>query len=176
MNQEKTAQSIAYELANVYAPFFNVERCGRIGQTDLAFSACYHRKDERYVFTKKVKVWEVENQQKLFAAAPVQQVTAEFIERLKEDMLAEADKWEPEQSHMSTVCMGIILTDQPVGKEVIRSASKFRKLTFLKWGARGWMEMYVAVLDLHKHEIYVHRKGRPFIKPFITYIEEGRKQ
>lgn len=174
MMQKEAVKKFVHDLCNLYVPFFDVERNETIGRTPLAFSAVYKRRDERYMFTKKVKVWGVENQQIIFAAAPDQPISMSFVHQMIEDMQVSMKEFLPEhQEHMSTVFTAIIITDQPVDKETIQWVSKFRKVKFLKYGMHGWAEMYLSILEVPKRNIHIHKKGKPFIEPVQTFIEGG---
>ncbi|WP_338754317.1 hypothetical protein [Bacillus sp. FJAT-52991] len=176
MERVKDVQTVVHELANIYVPFFDVERGGKIGSTNLAFSAVYNRRDERYMFTKKIKVWGVDNQQIVFVAAPELQVSEEYVDQLMTDMIHSIKEYVPQHGeHMSTVFTGIIITNRSVTSEVIRTIEKVRRLKFLKFGTQGWVEMYIAILDHSTKEIYMHKKGKIFIEPLYHYLKEEEK-
>lgn len=173
MKGVNNVQKVVHELANIYVPFFDVERGGKVGSTDIAFSAVYNRRDERYMFTKKIKVWGVDNQQIVFVTTPDLEVSEAYIDRMMNDMIDCTNEYvKPHGEHMSTVFTGVIITDQPVTSEVIHTILKIRKLNFFKFGIQGWMEMYIAILDLSKKEIYMHKKGKLFIEPLYHYLKE----
>ncbi|KAB7704222.1 hypothetical protein F9802_18190 [Bacillus aerolatus] len=177
MQQRAAVETFVHDLCNLYVPYFNVERNSRIGKTDLEFSAVYTRRDERYLITKKAKVWGVENQQVVFVSAPEQAVTITYVEQMIKDMQSSMkDYLHEHRDHMSTVFTGVIVTDQPISKKVIHLAERFRKVKFLRFGAHGWAELNIAILDLPEKRTYIHKKGRPFVEPLNTFLKGEKKE
>ena len=56
----------ANELANKYTALYDVYRNEKLGEYTLPFYAIYRRRDERYMISKRIKVYGVENQQIVF--------------------------------------------------------------------------------------------------------------
>ena len=61
---------------------------------------------------------------------------------------------------MSTVVLGIVITDQDVDKKVIKEVKRYRKLKFIKFGLHGWVDMYSVLINLKDRKIYVHPEER----------------
>ena len=109
-------KNFANELANKYTIYFDVYRDEKIGDLPLAFIALFKRRDERYMITKKIKVYGVENQQVVFASVCEGQIPENFVRLYKDTILQNMKSFIPEDSeHMSTIVIGFIITDeQPV--------------------------------------------------------------
>ncbi|WP_017728172.1 hypothetical protein [Halalkalibacterium ligniniphilum] len=156
-----------HEMANRYTTQFNVYRDERIGEIPLDFYAQYQRKDEKYLMTKAIKVWGVENQQYVFvkkqeSPLSIQEITAfgrEIDKQIKEFIPAK-------QEHMSTVFLGVIVTNQLIQRDVIKEVKRSRKLRFMKYGLHGWAERYIAIVQLDRKEIHVNKKARDLLKGF----------
>jgi hypothetical protein len=174
-SKTKSLQHYINEIANKYTMYFNVYRNEMLGEIPLVFAAHYHRKDEKYLISKTIKIWGVENQQSVFAVAPSEPVHEAMIDAMQKNILAKVKEYVPHnEEHMSTVFIGVFLTDHPVSKNVIKKVRKLRNIKFLKFGLHGWIEMYIAVIDVANKQIYIHRKGKEFMKIFEnTLNEEG---
>lgn len=166
-------QKFVHELTNKYVPFFDVERDEILGSTPLAFKAEYKRRDERYMITKNIKIWSVENQQFVFVSMMPKIVTVDFIEQFKRDLEKSIQKYIPKHGeHMSSVFLGIIVTDQNIEKKVLKGVKRYRKVKFIKFGFHGWAEIYVAIVDIKQMQLFIHPKGRQFVKPIETMLRE----
>ncbi|QZT34592.1 hypothetical protein HUR95_04300 [Caldalkalibacillus thermarum TA2.A1] len=173
MTQQKSSEHYIQKLANRFVHFFDVYREERLGQIPLAFMALYKRRDERYLMTKSIKIWAVENQQCVFVAQPHIPLGKGFLDKFKEELLKSVKQFVPQhREHMSTIFLGVIVTDQPVADELLREVRRFRKLRFIKYGWHGWAEIYLAIVDLAEKKVHIHPKGEPFVEPLQKQLEE----
>ena len=169
---EKDMKQYVNDLMNKYVGFFDVYREDKIGETPLAFKAIYKRRDEKYFISKTIKVYGVETQQCVFVAEKQEPVTKQFFNQFEKDVRANITKYVSHHSeHMSTVFLGVIVTDQPVSSELIKEVSKYRKIQFIKFGLHGWAEIYFAIVDVKGEQVYFHRKGKTFVEPFEKNFE-----
>ncbi|MDQ0340429.1 hypothetical protein J2S00_003244 [Caldalkalibacillus uzonensis] len=170
---EQTIRHYIQKIANRFVHFFDVYRDEDLGQIPLAFMALYKRRDERYLITKSIKVWGVENQQCVFVAASKAPLTSGFIQMFKEELIKNIKHYVPEhREHMSTIFLGVMVTDQPVTRDLVREVRRFRKLRFIKYGWYGWAEIYMAIVDLKAKEVHIHPKGESFVEPFKKQLTE----
>lgn len=161
------------QLANAYVGYYDVYRDDKIGELPLAFTAIYKRRDERYFITKSVKVWGAENQQFVFVQAKQSPISMDDINRLQSSIRQRMPDFIPQKDeHMSSVFIGVIVTDRPITAEVMKEVKKYRKLRFFKFGFHGWAEMYMAVVSLNDASVYIHRKGKPFIETIGQILEK----
>lgn len=166
------------ELINKYVIYFDVYRDEKIGETPLAFKALYKRRDEKYLITKTIKVWGIENQQCVFVTTPEGELTKEFIQQFEKDMQGSVNEHVVQhRDHMSTIFLGVVVTDQPVTEAFVKGVRKYRKLKFIKYGLHGWAELYLAIVDLNGEVVYVNPKGKTFAEPLEKTLKtkEERK-
>ncbi|WP_241657844.1 hypothetical protein [Anaerobacillus alkaliphilus] len=174
---QQTMKHYINEIMNKYVVFFDVYRGDKIGQTPLAFSALYKRRDEKYLITKTIKVWGIENQQCVFAATREEPLTKEFIQQFERDIRENINSYVAHhKEHMSTIFLGVVVTDQPVTEAFIKGVRKYRKVKFIKYGMHGWAELYLAIVDLHAEKVYVHRKGDTYVEPFLKSLLKKEEQ
>jgi hypothetical protein len=162
------------EMANQYTMQFNVYREEKLGKTELDFYAEFQRRDEKYLMTKTIKVWSVENQQYAFVKSQANGISTEDIKQFAKEIDTRIKEFVPaKRDHMSTYFVGFIVTNQPVDKKVMKEVRKARKLQFLKYGLHGWADRYIAIVDLTERKVYVNNKGREFVKGFEDALLKG---
>ncbi|MEB1806442.1 MAG: hypothetical protein LPK26_03900 [Bacillaceae bacterium] len=155
------------DLANLYIGSFNVYRDEKLGEIPLAFYAEYLRRDEKYLMTKTIKVWSVENQQYVFISEQEKPISKRDIQQFGQSLLANVHQFVPsKQDHMSTTFLGAVVTNQPISKEVVSEVERFRKVKFIKFGWHGWAEFYIGVVNISEEKTYIHKKGKELLKPF----------
>ncbi len=177
LSTDQTMKHYINEIINKYVVFFDVYRGDKIGQTPLAFSALYKRRDEKYLITKTIKVWGIENQQCVFATTREVPLTEEFIRQFERDIRENVDGYVAQhKEHMSTIFLGVVVTDQPVPEAISKGVRKYRKVKFIRYGMHGWAELYLAIVDLHNEKIYVHRKGDTYVEPFLKSLKKKEEQ
>ncbi|MFC5714350.1 hypothetical protein ACFPU1_16490 [Thalassorhabdus alkalitolerans] len=163
-------QGLITEAANRMTNQYNVYRDTKLGNEPLSFTAEYHRKDEKYFLTKKVRVYEVQNQHFLFVKE-LEHITAKDIKRMTESMLTHMKSFIPNQGeHMSTMFAGVLVTEGEVANEAKKMARRFRKIKFLNYGKDGWADLYIAIVQVKEKEIYIHKKGRELVYVFDTLL------
>lgn len=176
MSNQDALSKFVHELANKYVYDFDVYRNEQLGEIPLAFMAKHFRRDEKYMISKKVKIWGVENQQYVFVTTQREEVTNQFLNRFQKEIRDRIEEYVVQhQEHMSTIFLGIVVTTQPLAKDLAKGVMKYRKIKFIKYGLHGWAEVYVAVVDLHQERIYIHPKGKAFVEPLEKmFLKESR--
>ncbi len=155
------------EMANQYTMQFNVYRQEKLGATDLEFYAEFQRRDEKYLMTKTIKVWSVENQQYAFVKKKSSSLTKEDITKFATEIDVHIKEFVPEKrEHMSSYFVGVIVTNHQVDKQVLREVRRARRIQFMKFGLHGWADRYIAIVDLTEKKVHINNKGREFIKGF----------
>src|SRR5699024_12251724 len=86
MPQHNYLNHFVNELANKYTVFFDVYRDEWLDDIPLSFIAQYRRRDERYMFTKKVKIYGVENQQLVFTTTCRNEVTLDGLDNVHKNI------------------------------------------------------------------------------------------
>ncbi|HHY22204.1 MAG TPA: hypothetical protein GX525_10100 [Bacilli bacterium] len=158
------------DVAKRYTTFFNVYRNEHLGDVPLTFYAQYKRRDEKYFLTKKLNVWGIENQQVVFVIEK-DHVTLADIQQLKREMLYHAESYIPKHSeHMSTSFLGVVVANGRVEESAIKAVRSFRKIKFFKYGFHGWGEFYLGIVHLPEEDLFVHRKGKEFMRLFRTEL------
>lgn len=159
------------QLQNALKYQFDIYEDDHLGHLPLHFSAHYQRRDERYVLSKKATVWSVENNQHFFFYEPKEATMEAFSEFVRElDAYIQTNPHHSSQ-HMSSIYVGFLLTEKAPSPELRQAARRCRRLSFIKWGMHGWVERYVGILLHDGSQLYAHRKGKPFVEPFLQIYQ-----
>ncbi|WP_209123270.1 hypothetical protein [Alkalihalobacillus sp. BA299] len=158
------------QLVEKYSRHFNVYKKKKLGCIPLSFYAEYLRRDEKYFLTKSIPIWGVNNQQFVFVWTKETKVVEEDIQTFATELLKNSASYVPSHSeHMSSVLLGVILTNKPLENAVIKEVKKFRKVKFLKFGMNGWIEYYIGLVNVDEKKVYVNRKGREYMQHFKVH-------
>ncbi|NEU30810.1 hypothetical protein GN156_08475 [bacterium LRH843] len=165
--EQLTMKKFMNEMQNLYTTRFNVYRDEKIGNIPLSFYAEFKRRDEKYLMTKTIKIWEVENQQYVFVKEQDGAVTIEDIQNFAQELDRNISSFVPDkQDHMSSYLVGVIVTNESVEKKVQKAVQRSRKIKFIKCGLHGWVDRYMAIVSLKDKCVYVQTKGREFVTGF----------
>ncbi|WP_078428594.1 hypothetical protein [Alkalihalobacterium alkalinitrilicum] len=164
------SKSYLDRLIGKYSRHFNVFTSKELGSIPLSFYAEYKRRDEKYFMTKSIPIWGVDNQQYVFVWEKETKVTKGDVQTFATELLRNSASYVPSHSeHMSSILLGVILTNKPLEKDVIKEVKKLRKLKFLKFGMNGWIECYVGLVHVDDNEVYVNKKGREYMQHFKVH-------
>ncbi len=75
------------------------------------------------------------------------------------------------EEHMSTIILGMIVTNHDIDQKVLKEAKRFRKIKFLKFGLHGWAEIYLAIVNPKKKNIIIHSKGKQFVSGVDNFLK-----
>ncbi|WP_216830475.1 hypothetical protein [Alkalihalobacterium elongatum] len=155
------------EIVEKYSRHFNIYKEKRLGSIPISFYAEYKRRDEKYFMSKSIPIWGVDNQQYVFVWEKDAEVTKDDVQTFAKELLKSSSSYVPSHNeHMSSILLGVIITNKPIEKDVVKEVKKLKKLKFLKFGMNGWLECYVGLVHVQNKEVYVNRKGREYMQHF----------
>lgn len=135
-------------LLAAHETWFDVQCDFELGGRVFPGFAAFHEHGERYVLSRKAKLWGVSSHEYVFF---------EDTERLDEDMLARevafmeseglavVDPSEPD--HMASNISLVVIADG-IGDSVARAVRKVRFRKSYRLGLEGWTDLRLAVIDL----------------------------
>lgn len=127
------------------------------GQTFPAYAE-FHSHGEKYVLTRKAKLWEVDAHEYLFfqvADALADSDVTTWIQFMVTEALKKVD---PVPNHM-TSCISLVLVANAVTDDAQRVLRKTRFHKEFKFGFRGWADLRLAAVDLSAQKVFTNAAG-----------------
>lgn len=147
------AQTMLKRLLAAHETWFDVERGRTVAGRVFPGVAEYHEQGEKYVLTKRAKLWEVASNEYVFFDA-VGFLEEGAFEDMVSFMKAQAlpEMVHPHPDHMFSNLSLVLIADS-VAPEVPRAVRRTRFRKNYKWGIWGWSDLRVAVVDLGAGEV-----------------------
>lgn len=146
--ERSRSRQLLERLLAAHETWFDVRRDAEVAGRAFAGFAEFHEHGEKYVLSKRAKLWEVSSNEYVFFEA-VGRLGADELDRLvsfmKTKALAAVVK--PHANHMfSNLSLVVVAGTVGAGVERAVRATRFRKN--FKWGLWGWSDLRVAVVDM----------------------------
>lgn len=131
-----------------------------LGRMVDLYARC-HVRNEKFFLSKKATLgaWEtneyylVEGHTARLSAAEVQDFTA-FLVRAADELV------KPHEEHMSSIVVGILVSERGFEPEAIRIGTRFKHESSFWFGLRGWRSVRLLLVDLSSGQVYASRKGK----------------
>lgn len=147
------------QLLDAHRAYYDVT-CGyRFAGRTFPGYAEFHSHGERYVLSKKAKLWEVDAHEYLFFdTAPV--ADGAYLEELIAFMTGPVlGKVEPKPDHMASYLSAVVIADRAdVAAPALVRRARFRKN--FRLGLRGWADLRLAVIDLQGYNVCTNGQGK----------------
>ena len=147
------AQTMLKRLLAAHETWFDVERGRTVAGRVFPGVAEYHEQGEKYVLTKRAKLWEVASNEYVFFD------TVGFLEEGAFDEMvafmktrALPEMVHPHPDHMFSNLSLVLIADS-VAPGIANAVRRTRFRKNYKWGIWGWSDLRVAVVDLGAGEI-----------------------
>ena len=149
---------ILQRLILAHETWFNVSLNYEYGGRVFPGYAEFHSHGEKYVLTKRAKLWEVDAHEYLFfASADV--LSLDEIQDWIEFMTTKAlEKVNPEPNHMNSY-ISLVLVVNGVDEAAKKAIRKARFHKEFKFGFLGWADLRLAVVDLSKRCVLANAAG-----------------
>ena len=148
--------------------YFDVERDHRFGGRAFDGYAQFHSSAERYVLTKRAKLWGVNVHEHMFFLC-CDELTSEELADLTNFMTATAlEKVQPDPEHMTTYLTLVVIAGAATD-DVHRAVRRTRFRKNLRFGLQGWVDLRLALVDLGGQEGGAPSHAR------ITTNSQGKK-
>lgn len=141
-------QLVLERLLAAHETWFDVRRTHRVAGRSFAGFAEFHEHGEKYVLSKRAKLWEVSSNEYIFFDVADRLTTAdldELVAFMKGEALAEVVK--PHANHMFSN-LSLVVIANAVDADVERAVRRIRFRKNFRWGLWGWSDLRVAVVDL----------------------------
>lgn len=142
------AQVVLDRLLAAHETWFDVRRDAEVAGRVFPGVAEFHEHGEKYVLSRRAKLWEVSTNEYVFFEA-VDRLEADALVGLaafmRERVLPEVVK--PHPNHMFSN-VSLVVVAGSVGAGVDRAVKGVRYRKNFKWGLWGWSDLRIAVVDL----------------------------
>ena len=147
------------KLEERYHHYYDVERNFNFSNVSFPLYARYFERNERYIGTKKMVVYGMEQNEHVFfqvyntiSLKDVEEFTA-LLESAALELVT------PTEDHMSSLVRGVMLTKHAPSKEVMGKVKKYKFYKSFRFGFHGWVNIGLNVVDIdHLHERSYHNK------------------
>lgn len=128
--------------------WFDVRRNFELDGRTFPGFAEFHEQGERYVLTKRAKLWEVSNDEYIFF---------DTVDRLDESALAQDISYmktsglslvDPNKPNRMSSDLSLVVIADTIDEGVDRAVRKVKFRKNFKFGITGWSDLRVAVVDL----------------------------
>lgn len=172
MTTKKQIEMAGYldRILKSYESYFDISRSYRILDWEVPAYACFSSRSERYILSKKAKLWGAEANEHLFFFCE-KRLDADRWEQIRQFMIrSEAELVKPHSEHMYSYLSAIILCEE-ITEEVKYAINSFRFHKNYKFSWYGWMTMRVTAVSLPAGNMVSNRAGRDIQKHLERIIE-----
>lgn len=155
--------------------FYDLERSYTLKGHSVDLYARYFERNERYIGTKKMVVYGMEQNEHVFfkyledIKPSDLKVFTEMLETAVETLVS------PTEDHMCTLVRGVLLTKN-LPKELEAPIKKYKYYKSFLFGFRGWVHIGLNVVDINNPNINYHnRKGKEGKEILICDTHQGGK-
>ena len=156
---EDERELVLERLTLAHEAWFNVFRGYEYAGHTFPSYAEFHSHGEKYVLTKRAKLWEVDAHEYLFfeiADCLNLDEARSWIEFMSTKGM---DKVDPVPNHMNSY-VSLVLVANSVDKAAEKAICKTRVHKEFKFGLRGWADVRLAVVDLSQRRVLTNAAGK----------------
>lgn len=150
-------------LENKLRSSFDLFRDHTVGSNVFNLFARYYIKTERYILTKKTKIFGMENNEYLFLKH-FESIDISSVELFMDSLIASVDHVVvAHNEHMSSIITGIIATDMPldgINDQILDSIRRFKYHKGFSFGLKGWVDVRLLVVSLKDGIVISNKKGK----------------
>jgi hypothetical protein len=169
------ARAVLERLLVAHETWYDVTRDYELAGRRFPALAAFHQSGERYVLSKRAKLWGVSNHEYVFfdlVGHLDEPLLRSYLDFMRTDALTLVDPTEPD--HMSTnLCLVLIAEWADDGALRLARSTRFRKN--YRFGLQGWSDLKVAVVDLGRGEgcgVITNGAGRTMRKLIATNVSK----
>lgn len=168
-----THEELTQALLNSYEAYYDIARVD--DGSPLVATCDFHSTSERYVLTKKAKLWAAETNEYVFLFH-VPELNMDSLAVCRDLALEQGmEKIHPHPEHMYSHITAILLCDS-VQPDALELLERYKKSANFKLSLHGWMEYRIAAVDLSTAEVFTNRKGKELKKTLCQVIDFETKR
>lgn len=168
-----THEELTQALLNSYEAYYDIARVD--DGSPLVATCDFHSTSERYVLTKKAKLWAAETNEYVFLFH-VPELNMDSLAVCRDLALEQGmEKIHPHPEHMYSHITAILLCDS-VQPDALELLERYKKSANFKLSLHGWMEYRIAAVDLSTAEVFTNRKGKELRKNLFKVMDFETKR
>jgi len=156
-------------LQQSYSSFFDVYKNKSINGEVFNIYAYSNIKCEKYIGTKKFKVWGYESYEHCLVKLYKELVCEKIIDSLVKCLKGSIDILiNPHSEHMSSIVTCVVVSCKGSTKAAINKVEKTKITRMFAFGFKGWCDVRLVLVDLKYDRVFSNKKGREvvdFYKP-----------
>lgn len=140
--------------------YFDIEKPYNYINTEYQLFAKSFIRSERYIASKKLTIYAIENNEFIFVKTFTKLEVKELLQLTDHLKQAAEDYVDPHSEHMSTVITGVIVVEKAIEEDLKKVIEKFKFMRSFAFGFKGWVYIRLLVVDLDKGEVICNRRGK----------------
>ncbi len=129
--------------------------------------AVHNRSTDKYIFSKKVTLYSMKNDEYVCLVRLSEPLTAELLEKYRKSAADWISAMEVDEDHMSSLFTLALICDAEPSEDVKRALKKVKFHKDFKFMLRGWADLAVMVVDLKNDQVYSNPKGKKTAQNFL---------
>ncbi|MDL2280539.1 hypothetical protein LJC10_01620 [Selenomonadales bacterium OttesenSCG-928-I06] len=122
---------------------------------------------EKYLFTKKLNIYQTKNHEFICIHIPSTSLSAESITSYTDIFKKYISKdLKISENHMSTIVTFVIITEENISPEVIKETEKAKYHKDFMLTLKGWADLAIILVDLKNKLIHSNKFGQKLIKNY----------
>lgn len=149
---------------------FDLHREFDLNGINFDMYAKYNLKSERYILSKKAKIYGIENNEHTFFKYFDSLRESDFKDLVGNLMDSIEEIVKPHKEHMSSNINAIIVVDSRVGEldaDLVKLIKKFKYQKGFLFGLKGWVDFGVVLYSLKDELAITNKKGDDIKKIYV---------
>jgi len=140
--------------------YFDIERDYDFNGYPLDLYAKFHFRNERYILSKKLVIYAIENNEYIFIKY-FDGIDGTCLKEFIDLLIKSIDEVvKPDENHMSSVITGVLVTKYKPNEEIVDAIRKFKYHKGFAFGFRGWVDIRLVLVTMKDEYIVTNKKGK----------------
>ncbi len=150
-------------LENKLRSSFDLYRDHKINNLELDLYGRFYMTTERYLLTKKAKIFGIENNEHILVNK-IDNLDASKLSEFIGCIIDSIDHIvDPHPEHMSSIVTGVLVIDDSIkilSDEIVDDVIKFKFHKGFSFGLRGWVDVRLLIVSLKDGIVISNKKGK----------------
>lgn len=172
------ADEYLQKLIRQYEGSFDISNDYEVKGLNHAAYGYFNSHSEKYILTKEVQMWEVNNHEHIFfRKLPIlTKMDFDWMDEMFQDfaepVLVRKEEPLPPKNHMYSYLTYIFITEGSVDQALVKMIRKYRYSKTYLFSLRGWCDARVIVIDLAENRLYANKQAKPILRLYKKILKE----